>query len=467
MYQIKFTLKQHTPIIHFQHDQVGATLRATEVKPKLDRFILMKLGDRNYEAGREIAKKNGWLIDKDKGALDYKMRIENPKSIIKYFYASNPTGKKDGAFKKIIKDKFEAAYINQTQYFANNSNLKPNGIDKEDEVKLGVYGDVIKASIQSFNEGLKNEVQSILIEFFLSTNFGSRQTKGFGCFTVVEIYDKNDTDNNNNDVKTFDEKDLLKCFSTVYKYTTELEGYNVALQKIASIYSLIRSGHGERAEGGYKKSLLFLYFVGKQPDPVRWEKRKLKQTINSTMYRHQMSDKTFKDIKLTYTHEPCYDSSDKNNWQDIPSSYNYQYIRALLGLNESFEFLADPITDGKRRDHNGNQVDNKLSFKYIAKVKSNNGIDRFASPIVCKFIEGHIYFCANPISPLILNTLNNPVSFNFDLRLKKNNRLQDVNFHKRDDFVSDLKTPNQFHIGDFLEFCFIHSTNKIDDFLKI
>jgi hypothetical protein len=32
-------LKQHTPMIHFQHDQAGATLRATEVKPKLDRYV--------------------------------------------------------------------------------------------------------------------------------------------------------------------------------------------------------------------------------------------------------------------------------------------------------------------------------------------------------------------------------------------------------------------------------------------
>ena len=30
-----FELVQHTPLIHFQHDQAGATLRATEVKAKL------------------------------------------------------------------------------------------------------------------------------------------------------------------------------------------------------------------------------------------------------------------------------------------------------------------------------------------------------------------------------------------------------------------------------------------------
>jgi hypothetical protein len=43
MYQLKIQLKQHTPIIHFQHDQAGATLRASEVKPKLDRFLIEML----------------------------------------------------------------------------------------------------------------------------------------------------------------------------------------------------------------------------------------------------------------------------------------------------------------------------------------------------------------------------------------------------------------------------------------
>lgn len=44
MYKIEFKLKQHTPLIHFQHDQHGATLRASELKPKLDKFLIRKLG---------------------------------------------------------------------------------------------------------------------------------------------------------------------------------------------------------------------------------------------------------------------------------------------------------------------------------------------------------------------------------------------------------------------------------------
>jgi len=42
-FKVEFTLKQHTPMIHFQADQSGATLRATELKPKLDRFLIERV----------------------------------------------------------------------------------------------------------------------------------------------------------------------------------------------------------------------------------------------------------------------------------------------------------------------------------------------------------------------------------------------------------------------------------------
>ncbi len=44
-YKLTFKLKQHTPIIHFRYDQTGATLRATELKPKLDKFVLFSQVD--------------------------------------------------------------------------------------------------------------------------------------------------------------------------------------------------------------------------------------------------------------------------------------------------------------------------------------------------------------------------------------------------------------------------------------
>lgn len=35
-----YTLKQHTRMLHFQGDQLNATLRATAVKPLFDRFLI-------------------------------------------------------------------------------------------------------------------------------------------------------------------------------------------------------------------------------------------------------------------------------------------------------------------------------------------------------------------------------------------------------------------------------------------
>ena len=62
MNQLTAILKQHTPMIHFQHNESGATLRASEVKPLLDKFILTKLGNGDIREGRLYAKKNNYTI---------------------------------------------------------------------------------------------------------------------------------------------------------------------------------------------------------------------------------------------------------------------------------------------------------------------------------------------------------------------------------------------------------------------
>ena len=47
-FQKEYDLKAHSPLIHFQHGSDGATLRVTEVKPKLDRYIIYKKGRDNH-----------------------------------------------------------------------------------------------------------------------------------------------------------------------------------------------------------------------------------------------------------------------------------------------------------------------------------------------------------------------------------------------------------------------------------
>ena len=91
MNQLTAILKQHTPMIHFQHNESGATLRASEVKPLLDKFILTKLGNGDIREGRLYAKKNNWLIDNEKNyALNYKLSISlQKKSRLEYLITSS------------------------------------------------------------------------------------------------------------------------------------------------------------------------------------------------------------------------------------------------------------------------------------------------------------------------------------------------------------------------------------------
>ena len=41
--KLEIDLKCHAPIIHFQPEEEGATLRASEVKPKFDRYLMKKV----------------------------------------------------------------------------------------------------------------------------------------------------------------------------------------------------------------------------------------------------------------------------------------------------------------------------------------------------------------------------------------------------------------------------------------
>ena len=84
MIQLEFKLEQQTPLLHFQHTQQGATLRATEVKPRFDRWLVQNVWDNQFHSCKTFLvgydpKKPDDLERKFKEgyrALNYKMRIE-------------------------------------------------------------------------------------------------------------------------------------------------------------------------------------------------------------------------------------------------------------------------------------------------------------------------------------------------------------------------------------------------------
>ena len=149
---IEFTLKQHTPLIHFQHDQQGATLRATEVKPKLDRFLISRLnGWENISESWKVKSR-----DNNVQALQYKIRIEAQ------------------SLKEPVNAKGTPNYFAEMEY-------DPSRIPKKFS-----EAEYIKVSIFTLDRNLKIEIEKALPAFWLSHNFGTRQNKGFGCFYISE-----------------------------------------------------------------------------------------------------------------------------------------------------------------------------------------------------------------------------------------------------------------------------------------
>ena len=178
MIKLKFSLKQITPMIHFQNDD-GATIRATELKPKLDRFILSWLA---YE--KEVKKhpeqklgsetednleSKDWLIDKDHSALNYKMRIK----------AMNKDKNMDLLDHSSKKKKF----LGNADYILKNEN-------NENKYTSTFYEEIL-VKIVCFDELLANKVIQLLPILVDITAFGLQQSKGYGNFKVDKIFKDN------------------------------------------------------------------------------------------------------------------------------------------------------------------------------------------------------------------------------------------------------------------------------------
>lgn len=169
-------LKQHTPLIHFQHYQEGATLRASEVKPRLDRYILEKLGKGNYTEGCSMAAEKKWLVGanplkKEHFALNYKIKII-------------PKDKKDFSLK--IKTNKKGKKV--TEVFPLILSNMGGKDDEMDLVNFSMYEN-IELTFNCFLDSIYNLIRNNVISFFANNNFGQRSNKGFGSFSVIQITD--------------------------------------------------------------------------------------------------------------------------------------------------------------------------------------------------------------------------------------------------------------------------------------
>lgn len=418
MKTLKVLLKQHTPLIHFQHDQEGATLRASEVKPKLDRFIIEKLGNGKAEVGKGIAKNKKWLIGSgEHAALDYKLRI-TAKSLefflIEGYFGCNAKGKPYPA----------------PMFFGNmESDAKKKGARKKKKFSIN-KGD-LELVLFSRKDDLAIFILTHLYQFFMQTNFGTRQSKGYGSFSL------NDESWKKNMELVMGQKNIsIPELKSPYFISDKSDKSYKLFQDMELFSKAIRSGINDCfGEKFYMKSLMFAYAKSKKE---QWEKK----TIKSIFYDLLSDDYGSDDIN---------EQEKKRHYGDVDiltytSKNEGAYLfKDCLGLSTVEKWKCPRIND-----------DGKLSYEdYFTLTKSfrkteiqPNTVQRMKSPILLKPVQQSdgkykVYIMYNDIPLDFLKT-----AFNLKVDLLEN------------EGSLPLKVYSDFSLKDYFDFMFKKSSGS-------
>ena len=269
---LKFILKQHTPLIHFQENARDATIRATELKPKLDRFLTeQKLegfeGSKQllvgYSQSNESALKERWKKEGFR-ALDYTLRIQVEKL--------NTRKEILGRTIQVIDQQKQVKTV--PTFFAN------LGDEYKDAPKYLVEADT-SLTFTSLHPELLTLIPRWLDEFLWHHNFGTRQSKGWGGFTIEKSADCEYTPYVPQGFFHFSipTQDWLKCFETINNFYRLLRsGLNGVKEDVNGVVT---------ARMHYCKPVIYEYasFNHKTTPKtlvLQWEKKTIKQTVFAT-----------------------------------------------------------------------------------------------------------------------------------------------------------------------------------------
>jgi|GEM_PF-1306884 len=365
-FQLTFSLKQHTPLIHFQHNQARATLRATEVKPKLDKFIRERFlhlksirQHKELNAFQETVER--FFPEPSKTPFSSPYKIVFLGEPIKYFllhsqnFKSGEKSKANGAFS------YEAPidFLEKTSYFADNEKIK-NG--KWNETKLGINYKNLDGEVFSFHPPVIRLIKAALPYFFCLHNFGCRQSKGFGSFTIKQI---------NGHAIALNHQQFLA-------YLNESPEW-VYLQKVAYVSS------EDTLDQKVASKINDIYKNIKCLPPDTSAVRDYFEDLNISWEKPFITDNLVK-------------SQPDNPPLDYKDDDDKKFVRALLGLAEL---------------HDYQQLGVKIK---IRDCEGRHHIERFQSPILFKVFEGNIFLCARPVPNILLNRtfefsrLDNPES---------------------------------------------------------
>ncbi len=261
---------QDTPMWHFQGAFDDCCLRATEVKPKLDRFLLAKLDKGELSVnGCALTSRDDvpstWWANEDKTAFNYKMRISaESRSIIESQVPDldRRTGqqKTDRNGKPVFRNLYPI-------YFAR------VGADETGDMEL-VRMSGIRVELIVSDDRLAECIAPIIPAFFASHSFGARQDKGFGCFRV-------------SGAGSTGQLSGASYYFIVPACNNSEDKYQSLFQHINYFHKVIRSGVNER--GCYVKSMMYHYAKDKGDD---WDKPVIRTAFNfrNVLYRFICGD---------------------------------------------------------------------------------------------------------------------------------------------------------------------------------
>lgn len=349
-WQKEYKLVQHTPLIHFQHSEPHACLRATEVKPKLDRFLIEQLEkDDRFGDGRW---KKWFVGDGSQQSFDYMMRI-TPNSEQVERTQSIENGIERAIARAEHRSPNASLHEIHKNYFGNmasGNNIQDTVQAIQETFKESLfYKDGLTLTIRCFIPELLTFIDEHIRGFFMMHNFGTRQRKGFGSFTV--------------DIST--EPNAPKGFDLVGKYCPnayycKLDGNvnaDALLDAVWVISAFLRSGFN-RGEGNYVRGFVFRYFQ-REKNPLANDKAFVKQKVLRNVYD---------------------EATRGEHLHPYGNNVRYRYVRGLLGTNENSRFCRDP--------RGGTREDRIVHNIYI---HSAEGVERFPSPLLFKPIGKFVF----------------------------------------------------------------------------
>lgn len=392
-YKLELDLEAQSPMIHFQPSQPGATLRASEVKPKLDRFMVKRLTamtGRSVSELRESSDYGSIFTDKEHDALNYKLQIV--------------AGTKGYQIVTVGKSK-------EYGIFYGNNGPKDKK-QSEDKKKLGVFSNP-HLTILCFKEKLRALIEASIVPFFIVTNFGTMQSKGFGSFVPSAIC------GGQNKLDWAIQKEIAgylkaetgsaRCYCMKFGNVPNTpDGKNSYSQKqfdeIKSFYSVMKSGQNFR---GYARSYLYQYMHGA-------DNRNNAGDVSIDNEKAWMKQSGIAPVVAKPENKKRADMKDENP----------RYVRALLGVAGAVSYL--------------NESRQRETITIEDKDKSKEKIERMSSPVFFKIIKNVVFITAREVPEEIYDR-------KFEFYNKKTGKGGAIKTPSKSDFQS-----GRFDIQDFL-----------------